>query len=216
MEMAITAPFPGRVAGLFVTGNVQIDAGTPLVQIEPVTWGDKPTASHRVRIDNAQHTATLNESNPRERCRRVLEALRCQMLGYDVDQSDARQILNEQNAVYGIIAPDDQELLRGENEILSIFADICSLFRRELDPAEASAQGEQVHSAEQDLLTYLRSRDTRAERLPVTFLSNLQRTLAHYGVGSLDPGRLQPGQGRHRRRRRNVHVYDLLVFRLRG
>jgi acetyl/propionyl-CoA carboxylase alpha subunit/acetyl-CoA carboxylase carboxyltransferase component len=187
MEMAITAPFPGRVARLFVTGNVQVDAGTPLVQIEPIAWGDEPADSYRVRFDNAQHTATLNESDPRERCRRVIEALRYQMLGYDIDQSDARQILNKLNAVYSIMAPDNQELLRGENELLSIFADVCSLFRRELNPAEANAQGEQVHSAEQDLLSYLRSRDTRAQRLPVTFLSNLQRTLAHYGVGSLDP-----------------------------
>ena len=187
MEMAITAPFPGRIARLFVTSNVQVDAGAPLVQIEPVTWGDKPADSKRVRFDNTQPAATLNEGDPQVRCRSMLEALRCQMLGYDIDQSASRQILNEQNAVYGIIAADDQELLRGENEILSIFADICSLFRRELDPAEASALGEQVHSAEQDLLTYLRSRDTRLERRPNTFLSNLQRTLTHYDVGSLDP-----------------------------
>jgi acetyl/propionyl-CoA carboxylase alpha subunit/acetyl-CoA carboxylase carboxyltransferase component len=187
VEMAITAPFAGRVARLFVTSNVQVDAGAPLVQIEPVIQGDKPVDSERVRFGNTQHVAELNEDDPQVVCRRVLEALRCQMLGYDIDQSDSRQILNEQNAVYRIIAPDDRELLRGENEVLSIFADICSLFRRELDPAEANAQGEQVHSAEQDLLTYLRSRDTRVERLPDTFLSNLQRTLAHYGVGSLDP-----------------------------
>ncbi|HEX6557477.1 MAG TPA: carboxyl transferase domain-containing protein [Ktedonobacteraceae bacterium] len=187
MEMAITAPFPGRVARLFVTGNVQVGAEAPLVQIEPVAWGDKPADSHRVQFGNAQHIATHNESDPRERCRRVLEALRCQMLGYDIDQGDARQILNELNTVYSVMAPDNQELLHCENELLSIFADICSLFRRELNPDEADAQGEQIHSSEQDLLTYLHSRDTRLERLPNSFLSNLQRTLAHYGVGSLDP-----------------------------
>jgi Carboxyl transferase domain/Acetyl-CoA carboxylase, central region len=61
------------------------------------------------------------------------------------------------------------------------------LFRRELDPAEANAWGEQVHSAEHDLLAYLRSRDTRAERLPMEFVANLQRALAHYGLRSLEP-----------------------------
>ena len=33
MEMAITAPFPGRIARLFVTSNVQVDPGAPLVQM---------------------------------------------------------------------------------------------------------------------------------------------------------------------------------------
>ncbi len=186
MEMAITAPFSGRVARLFVTSNVQVDAGAPLVQIEPVTWGDKPIDSKRVQFGNTQ-PADLNEGNPQVQRRNMLEALRCQALGYDIDQSTPRQVLDEQNAVYRIIAADDQELLRGENEILSIFADICSLFRRQPDPDEANAQGEQVHSAEQDLLTYLRSGGTRLEQLPNAFLSNLQRALAHYGVGSLDP-----------------------------
>src|SRR6266536_802322 len=45
MEMSITAPFSGRVARLFVTSNVQVDAGAPLVQIAPFTWDDKPDSN---------------------------------------------------------------------------------------------------------------------------------------------------------------------------
>jgi hypothetical protein len=54
-------------------------------------------------------------------------------------------------------------------------------------PVEANAWGEQVHSAEHDLLAYLRLRDTRVERLPPEFVANLQRALTHYGVRSLEP-----------------------------
>jgi acetyl-CoA carboxylase carboxyltransferase component/biotin carboxyl carrier protein len=187
MEMAITAPFAGQVTRLFVARNVQVDKEAPLLQIESLTWDEKPVASQRVQFSDTLATTALSKGTPQERCRRLFEALRCQVLGYDIDQSDSRQLLKEQLAVYNLIAPDDQELLRDENEILSIFTDICSLFRRELDPVEAEMQGGQVHSTEQDLLTYLRSRDTRVEQLPHLFLAHLQRALVHYGIGSLDP-----------------------------
>ena len=148
------------------------------------------TAAQSVRTSGvrfAQAGREENEDTLQVRCRRIFEALRCQILGYDIDPTDSKQLLSDQSTVYHLIKPDNQELLQDENEILSIFADICSLFRRELDPAEANAQGEQVHSVEQDLLTYLRSRDTLVERLPNTFLASLQRALAHYGVKSLEP-----------------------------
>jgi acetyl/propionyl-CoA carboxylase alpha subunit/acetyl-CoA carboxylase carboxyltransferase component len=187
MEMRIIAPFPGTVAQVFATSNVQVDVGAPLIHIEPSAWADKLADTELIQFGNATHTAEPNEETPQMRCRRVFEALRCQMLGYDSDPGDSRRLLGEQRAVYRLIAPDNQALLQAEDELVSIFADICLLFRRELDPAEANAQGEQVHSAEHDLLAYLRSRDTRVERLPSIFLDNLQRALAHYGVRSPEP-----------------------------
>ena len=37
MEIAISAPVAGRVRDVFVTRNVQVDAGTPLFRIEPAS-----------------------------------------------------------------------------------------------------------------------------------------------------------------------------------
>ncbi len=187
MEMAVTAPFSGTVTRVFVTSNVQVDAGAPLVQVESASWVDQPTDSQPIQFGAAVPTTGSNEDTPQEHCHRIFEALRCQMLGYDLDPGASRQLLKEQSEVYRLIALDDQELQRAEDELLSLFADICLLFRRELDPAEAHEQGEQVHSAEHDLLAYLRSRDTRIERLPKVFVDNLQRALAHYGIRSLEP-----------------------------
>ncbi len=187
MEMAITAPFPGTVVQVFVTSNVQVDMGAPLIHIEPSEGVDTSVDTEPIQFVEVTHAAEPNEVTLQIRCRRIFEALRCHMLGYDIDQADSKQLLSEQRAVYHLIIQDNQELLQAENEILSIFADICSLFRRELDPAETNVQGEQVHSAEHDLLAYLRSRDTRVERLPRAFVTNLQRALAHYNVKSLEP-----------------------------
>jgi len=187
MEMGIVAPFPGTVVQVFVTRNIQVDVDAPLVHIEPSEWVDTSADTEPIQFGNATHTAKPNEETPQARCSRLFEALRCQMLGHDSDPGDARRLLGEQSAVYQLIAAPDQALLQVENELLSIFTDICLLFRRELDPAEANVQGEQVHSAEHDLLAYLRSRDTRVEQLPMEFVANLQRALAHYDVRSLEP-----------------------------
>ena len=186
MEMGIIAPFPGTVVQVFVRGNVQVDLGAPLIHIEPSEWADTSVDTELVQFVDAIRTAKLNEETPQMRCRKIFEALRCQMLGYDSDPSDSRRLLGEQSAVYQLIEASDQVLLQVENELLSIFADICSLFRREPGQAEADAQGEQVHSAEHDLLAYLRSRDTHTERLPRVFVAHLQRALAHYGIRSLE------------------------------
>jgi len=187
MEMAVTAPFSGTVRRVFVTSHVQVDAGAPLVQLESAAWVDQPIDSQPIQFGVAVPTTGANKDTPQERCRRTFEALRYQLLGYDLDPGTCRHLLKEQSEVYQLIALDDQELQRAEDELLSLFADICLLFRRELDPAEAHEQDEQVHSAEHDLLAYLRSRDTRIERLPKVFVDTLQRALAHYGLRSLEP-----------------------------
>ncbi len=187
MEMGIIAPFPGTVVHVFVRSNVQVDLGAPLIHIEPSEWVDTSVDIELVQFVDAIHTAEPNEETPQMRCRKIFEALRCQMLGYDSNPGDSRRLLGEQSAVYQLIEASDQALLQVENELLSIFADICLLFRREPGPAEANAQGEQVHSAEHDLLAYLRSRDTRFELQPRVFVAHLQRALAHYGIRSLEP-----------------------------
>ena len=209
MEMAITAPFSGSVVHVFVRSNVQVDLGAPLIHIEPSEWVNTLADTELIQFVDAAHTAEPlapirpanvagaarfaqagreeNADTPQVRFRRIFEALRCQMLGYDSDPGDSRRLLGEQSAVYQLIGASDQVLLQVEYELLSIFADICLLFRRELEPIEANERGEQVHSAEHDLLAYLRSRDTRLERLPKVFVANLQQALAHYGVRSLEP-----------------------------
>ncbi|MGZ3621670.1 MAG: carboxyl transferase domain-containing protein [Ktedonobacteraceae bacterium] len=187
MEMAITAPFPGTVVQVFATSNVQVDMGAPLLYLEPSEWVDTATDIEPIQFGDAIHTAESDNVTLQARFQRLFEALRYQILGYDSDPGDSTQLLGEQKVVYQLIGASDKALLHAENELLSIFADICLLFRRELDPAEVHAMGEQVHSSEHDLLAYLRSRDTRVEQLPMEFVANLQRALTHYGLKSLEP-----------------------------
>lgn len=185
MEMTITAPFTGRISQVYVTSNVQVDIGAALLQLDPLTRQEEFIEGERIHFGKYIPQTTAVQT-PQQQRDQVLQALRYLMLGYDIDPEEARRLLNELHAVYKVLPTDDLQLQHGEDEILSIFTDISSLFRREPDLAEAKEQDEQVHSAEQDLLTYLRSRDTRLEHLAVSFLHTLQCALAHYGIESLD------------------------------
>ncbi len=187
VEMTISTPFSGRVTRLFVSSNVHVEAGAPLIQLESLTRDNEPVAAERVQFGSTEYLVAATREDLPLRCHRLLEALRSQMLGYDIDPATAKALLGELKTVYQLISSDDAELQHGENEVLSIFADICLLFRRELDTVEAGLYGEQVHSAEQDLHTYLRFRQARMDRFPPALLHNLQRALAHYGVEHLEP-----------------------------
>ncbi len=90
MEMAITAPFPGSVVQVFVTRNVQVDMGAPLIYLEPSEWVDTATDIEPIQFGNVIHTAEPDNVTLQVLCQRLFEALRYQMLGYDSDPSDSR------------------------------------------------------------------------------------------------------------------------------
>ena len=79
---------------------------------------------------------------------------------------------------------DSEELRRREDEILNIFVDICSLFRRK--PSVNDPAGGEAPSTEAYLFSYSRMLETHGEGLPPAFMDALRRTLAHYGVKTLD------------------------------
>jgi acetyl/propionyl-CoA carboxylase alpha subunit/acetyl-CoA carboxylase carboxyltransferase component len=180
MEMQLVAPFSGRVRQVLTMPNVQVDTGAPLLQIEPDASGEALAAETEVDFSGSL-AADPSTDDPQSTCRQSLDELRQLMLGFDVDPNNSTQLL----AKWGQSCPiDSEEIRKAEDEILSIFVDICSLFQRE--PAvNQQASGEEP-SAESSLFAYLRMLDTRGEGLPATFVDSLKRALAHYGVCNLD------------------------------
>ena len=154
-------------------------------------------------------------------------ALRSLVLGYDVDEAEARRQLQRLAAARAELPADDPRLLAGEAEILQIFADVSALWRNRRVPGESQADDEAAVDAEaarnpqEYMHAYLRSRDVEAEGLPESFRIKLRRTLAHYGVTDLEPSPdLDPALYRiflaHRRAAAHVPVVaDLLQWRLR-
>ena len=182
MEMAVVAPFSGRVRQVMTIPHVQVDAGVPLLQIEAIAddqtlatterlvFGESPTASEP-RQDNQSHW------------RQDLEELRHLMLGFDADPDQTARLFGQWSQFQEAPA-DSDEIRRREDEVLNIFVDICSLFRRKPsvhDPASGEAP-----STEAYLFSYSRMLETHGEGLPPAFVEALRRTLAHYGVQTLD------------------------------
>jgi acetyl/propionyl-CoA carboxylase alpha subunit/acetyl-CoA carboxylase carboxyltransferase component len=181
MEMAVVAPFSGKVRQVMIIPNVQVDTGAPLLQIEPAADQDAVVATDRVVLA-ASHNSAVNGKVIPSTGRENLEVLRQLMLGFDVNPKHTARLLAE----WTRSSPADSEEIRQlEEEILNIFVDIRSLFQRQPTLDDPNSGGE-APSAEAYLFSYLRMLETCGEGLPPAFVDALRRTLAHYGVQTLD------------------------------
>ncbi len=177
METQVVAPFSGKVRQVMIIPNVQVDTGAPLLQIDPDTAGDTVAAAEGVVFGASDGNVKTVQSS----CHQSLDELRQLMLGFDVDPKHTARLLAEWSQHCPV---DSDEIRRREDEILNIFVDICSLFQREPEVNHRASSEEP--SAEAYLFSYLRMLETCGEALPPTFVSALQRALAHYGVQTLD------------------------------
>jgi len=177
METQIVAPFSGKVRKIMTMANVQVDAGAPLLQIEG-SGGDAEVApQNRVVFGESYTWQNIRQAT----CIDTLKELRQVMLGFDLDPTNSARHL----AAWTQTCPAQvDDITQHEDEILSIFVDICSLFHREPE-VNHRASGEEP-SAESYLFSYLRMVETTAEGLPPAFVTALRRALAHYGVLALD------------------------------
>ena len=181
METQVTAPFSGKVRHVMAIPNVQVCAGAPLLAME-VTAGAE--AADAARVSFAPPHAGAEPANAGDsRCFEKLEEIRRLVLGFDIDPGQAAR-LREEWSEFCAIPADRGEILRREDEILNIFVDICSLFQRQ--PETSDSKGGEGPSAEANLFTYLRMLDKRGDGLPPAFVAVLRRTLAYYGIHSLD------------------------------
>jgi acetyl/propionyl-CoA carboxylase alpha subunit/acetyl-CoA carboxylase carboxyltransferase component len=174
METPLTAPFAGTVVEVLTASNVQLDAGQPVLRLEPTAeTGDAPVGE-LVDLTRLQRQRTSGEQDHLG----VLDALRRAVLGYDLPDDTVRELIGvlEANG-----APDD-EVVRAELDVLRVHADIAALSRnRRLGDDED--RGEQ-RSAREHLHAFLRTFDVDA--LPGSFVAKLRRALAHYAISSLD------------------------------
>ncbi|MGB6368435.1 MAG: biotin/lipoyl-containing protein, partial [Thermoanaerobaculia bacterium] len=183
MEMAVVAEFAGRVRKLMVMENIQVGSGDPLMVIEPTTEAATGVAGDRVQFAGLGKTPSDDEPL-RSKCRSNLEELRCVIRGFDVDSDELGRLVAERQELCRGMPPADPEMRQREEEILTIFVDICSLFRRHSAGDELDDGGRL--SAAEYFQTYLRDIDARAENLPQGFVTKLGRALAHYGVEDLE------------------------------
>jgi hypothetical protein len=160
MEMLVVAPFSGSVRQVMARPNVQVDTGAPLLQIEAAASDHTGSATERVVLGASFVPHSNGEAAIYSRRCGMLEELRQLMLGFDVDPTQTSPLLAEERE-YCEVAGDDEEIRQGEDEILNIFVDLCSLFSSQ--PQMDDQIGGETPSAETYLFSYLRMIDTEVK-----------------------------------------------------
>ncbi len=179
METTLTAPFGGTVASVEAGANVQVEAGAPVVRI---ATSDTAASSGGAGVDFTGLGAAESPGTPA--CEGVYGALRSYLLGYDLDPDSVRAMLTRQRRLGEIAVPTDPALLRCEDSLLDLFADVGSLYRPrgELEPEEALVTG----STQEYLLSFLQWLDADRAGLPDSYRRRLEQALSRYGLRGLE------------------------------
>ena len=179
METSLVAEFPAVVREVLVHENVQVGTGTPLLILDPMETDDDHDA--RQRIDLSPHASEPDGLTHRA-CRHHLEATKSMLLGYDVDPATiaAMAAPGRPECTAGRADPDTLAL---EDDVLGIFVDVISLFRRTPDD---DGDTDDRRSSEEYLFDYLRDLGAHSASLPEDFLEQLRTTVGHFGVDRID------------------------------
>ena len=180
LETTVAATTAGRVRQVLVTPNVQVPAGAVLVRLE-ADPGAATTTGAELQLSP---TVASPKAPAAERGDANLLTLSNLMLGYDIDPDEARTAVDDQADVCIALA-GDPDLVQREIALITLFADIRVLFRSRHDHDDSDLK---VRSPQEHFFAYLRSLDAVREGLPETFVADLRRAVAHYGVQSLEPG----------------------------
>ena len=140
MENTVTAPFAGTVASVETAAKVQVEAGAPIVRIATADTGQGVAAG---AVDFAGLTAA--EPPGTAGCEQVYDALRSYLLGYDLDPGSVQTMLTRQRELSETAVPADPELLRCEDELLDLFADVGSLYRPRGETDSGGGAGHRQH-----------------------------------------------------------------------
>ncbi len=199
METVLRAPFRARVKESLVSVGSQVEAGAPLLRLEPVgedaageaAGGAPGPAQAGPGLDLPAAPAA---SPALTRAGRALEDLRGLVLGFDGTAADRDRLLA---AYLDARAELGGQLLPGEQELLTVFADLSELSRNRPPgdmgtgeggaalPGPAGPDG-LVHSPREIFHSYLQSLDVERAGVPDEFQARLTRVLGYYGVAGLD------------------------------
>ena len=181
VEVEVTAPVSGTVREVLAAVNGQVDAGAPLVRIEPEGQPLTQSAAEPLALHGDRRP---QPAGPSEQYLSALDGLRQLLLGFDMATSDAKTLASGWRAISSAVPPDDPEILQQEEWALSAFADIQVLFSR----ARSSAEPNRPPPME-ELWHYLHEPEARGAGLSPAFVAMLKCALAHYGVPMEAQGR---------------------------
>ncbi len=173
METAIVAEFAGTVREVLVQSNTQVGAGArcwPSNRPRPRKGSPPAPASTSTTSPATKAPCTTDAATTSRRSDNSCSA--------STSTPDALERMTAGNDICGDpINPQEQVAM--EEEILSLFVDVISLFRR--NPVDTELDSVARRATEEHLFNYLRRLDTMGEGLPEHFAEQLRTTLAISG-----------------------------------
>ncbi|MGZ6797328.1 MAG: ATP-binding protein [Nocardioidaceae bacterium] len=181
MESTLNAPYAGEVSSVDVVANAQVGTGAPILRIRPTEPGGA-TGAGATSLDLTGMEARPAPGTPP--CERVFGSLGNYLLGYDLDPATLKRLLVEQRRLGEVSPPADAGLMRCEDGLLDVFAEVGSLYRprTETQPDDSLT----ATSTQEYLLAYLQWMDADRAGLPDAYRERLEAALARYGVAGLD------------------------------
>ena len=200
METVLRAPFRARVKECQVSVGSQVEAGAALLRLEPVGEDAAAGAAGNAAAGSGPAQAGPDIDLPAApaspaatvRAERALADLRGLLLGFDGTAADRDRLLD---GYFSARAELGGQLLPGEPELMTMFADLSELSRNrppgdmgtgDGNALDAAAQAGAVHSPREIFHSYLQSLDVARADVPDEFQARLTRVLGYYGVGGLD------------------------------
>jgi acetyl/propionyl-CoA carboxylase alpha subunit/acetyl-CoA carboxylase carboxyltransferase component len=178
VEMVVTAPSAGVVREVLSVPNAHVDAGAPLLRMDPP--GERSAEEAPPPGFGAEPGPELA---PRERYLVALDELRALVLGFDLSRSEAKRLAARWRETAAAVPPDDPEVLRLEEQVTQAFADVQSLYAR-----SRRGGGEDSRPPLEELWRYLHEPQRHADGLSPRFAAALRRALGHYGLSLEEPG----------------------------
>jgi acetyl/propionyl-CoA carboxylase alpha subunit/acetyl-CoA carboxylase carboxyltransferase component len=180
VELEVRAPEAGIVREVVAIVNAQVDAGAPLVRIEPL--GEAPAeVAGPLSFGAAGPAAPVDALGS---YLGVLDELRHLLLGFDLAPAEAKRLGAAWRELAAAVPADDAEALRLEDGALAAFSDVQSLFSRRRSP-----EAEGGRPPLEELWRYLHAPEAGAAGLAPSFVEALRRALAHYGLSLDEPNR---------------------------
>jgi acetyl-CoA carboxylase carboxyltransferase component/biotin carboxyl carrier protein len=193
LESTVTAPSAGEVASVEVMPNEHVDAGAPLLHIRAANDDhEEPRQARAAQVPAQAAPMDLSglarpQPNGQSPCERVYSGLRGYLLGYDLDPVELKRLLARQARLPQLGAPDDPGLIRCEDSLLDLFADLGALYRPRTERMEGTREEEDPaeENTQEYLLAYLQWLDADRAALPRQYRERLERALERYGVHGL-------------------------------
>ena len=182
VEVQLTAPSAGIVREVLAPVNGQVDAGAPLLRLEPLAEEQAIAVQQETSPLVLALQAPVEARRPRKKYLAALAQLRQLLLGFDATRPEARKLAAGWREISAAVAEEDAETLRGEEWALGAFADIQSLFSR-------LRTGEAERPPLEELWRYLHEPEARGDGLSRAFVEMLRRALSHYDVSMDAPGK---------------------------